>query len=709
MATGIAEPGIRTKTPIARRAYARPRFVFSVVLVIALFASATSAFGVPTVRYTRVSVSGNTYALAGLALVDSSMYGLLGESTNDGSSWSFGMAPGAFWGATAWGSGPVWGSMTSNRGLWTGATPAVLEEKSPPAGPTYEWRDVATDGPSVIAVGERKAIPYGETAQPATIWTSTNNGDTWTETLLAPNYGPTNPGDPVPAQPSAILEAVDATAGAPGLAVAVGTEYQQGDFNRLGTVKASLVYSSTDGGSTWTTRTAGISTLGIQLRDVDVVSSTVAWAVGSNRRVLRTTDGGANWQNWTAPQDLKVPQNLGATTYEIMAVAGIDDTHAYICGSNGKIGYVSGDPGVPANWSFFTVPGLPALSSIAARDAANAIAVGDGGLTARTTSGMGSWTAKTYTGAPTVSITGPTGGFTLDGSTVHVAGTSADAVTGLGVAQVQVRIKRSDARYWDGDSWESAARWLPASTANSWAMWGYDWTDDGSSQPGTHTIEFSARAINANGGVSAISPPIASAKSSTSVTPIVPATVPYTGVTIGGKVLSKTGQPILGAGTMSLSTVSGTKVTLVKSGIVPNASGVYSYVVKPINNTRYRWTYGGNTSFNGSSTDFYVTPQVRLYAPKATRSSTTFTVTTYVSPRHSSRAVRVYAYRYASGKWSTTPYKWAYATAYTYTSTTTRMVAKIGLPRGTYRFRAYAPADTAHAYTWSSYSTTYKY
>ena len=679
--------------------------MFSLVLVIALFASATSAFGVATRRYTRVSVSGDTYALAGLFLVDGVTHGLLGTSRNDGDTWSLGLTPGAFWGAAAWPDGPVWGSMTLNRGLWTGDRAAEIDYKSPPNGPIYEWRDVAYDGSAAIAVGNRTHADWGEPAQPGTIWRSSNGGDTWTEELRAPDYAPQPPDYTVPPQAAAVLEAVDAV---PGLAVAVGTEYPQEDFNYFGTPKQALIYSSTDGGLTWSQQSAGAT---LRLLDVDVVSSGptgVVWALGTGKRVFRSLDGGQTWSNWVAPNDFSAG-NLGATTYFANSIAGVDATHAYIAGTNGKIGYVS-DPTLvlspPTNWSFHTLAGLPTLNGIAARDATHAVAVGDNGLILNTIAGMGGWQAKNTATTPALAVTAPTGGFTLGAGSVNVAGTSSD--TGLGVAQVQLRIKRSDAKYWDGDSWEAPARWLRASTSSSWANWAYNWTDDGSSKPGTHTVEISVRAINGNGTVSAIVP-VASAKSSTSVLPIVPSIVPYTGATVSAKVLSKTGQPILGGGPMNLYRMSGTSALLVKSGIMPNYGGVYSYKLAPVNKTRYRWTYAGNTSFTGSSAYFYVTPSVRLYRPKASRSSSIFTVTTYISPRHSSRAVRVYAYRYSGGKWSTTPYKYAYATGYAYTSTTTRMVAKLSLPRGTWRFRAYAPADSYHAYTWSGYSVTYKY
>jgi hypothetical protein len=156
---------------------------------------------------------------------------------------------------------------------------------------------------------------------------------------------------------------------------------------------------------------------------------------------------------------------------------------------------------------------------------------------------------------------------------------------------------------------------------------------------------------------------------------------------------------------MNLYRMLGASPIMVKSNIMPDASGVYRYKLAPTVKTKYRWSFIGDPSYSASDGYFYVTPGVKLNVPKASRRYSTFTVTTYIAPRHSSRAVRIYAYKY--GK--TTPYKYAYATAYYYSSTTTRMVAKMSLPRGKWRFRAYAPADSAHAATWSSYSYYYTY
>lgn len=54
--------------------------------------------------------------------------------------------------------------------------------------------------------------------------------------------------------------------------------------------------------SPWQMQDSGTT---VNLRGIDSVDNTVAWASGSGGTVLRTTDGGAHWQKCTAPRDVK--------------------------------------------------------------------------------------------------------------------------------------------------------------------------------------------------------------------------------------------------------------------------------------------------------------------------------------------------------------------------------------------------------------------
>ena len=88
-------------------------------------------------------------------------------------------------------------------------------------------------------------------------------------------------------------------------------------------------------------------------------------------------------------------------------------------------------------------------------------------------------------------------------------------------------------------------------------------------------------------------------------------------------------------------------------------------------------------------------------APKSMSRSRSYTVTSTLKPRHTAGSfpLRIYKYRYVSGKWRSYGYVKAKASGY---RTYTRCSCKVKLPiKGTWRLRALAPADTYHKATWS--------
>jgi hypothetical protein len=78
------------------------------------------------------------------------------------------------------------------------------------------------------------------------------------------------------------------------------------------------------------------------------------------------------------------------------------------------------------------------------------------------------------------------------------------------------------------------------------------------------------------------------------------------------------------------------------------------------------------------------------------------TVKGYLKPRHTAGTfpVRIYKYRYVSGKWKSYGYVRAKASNY---STYTKYSASVKLPyKGKWRLRAYHPADAKHVAGWSA-------
>ena len=82
--------------------------------------------------------------------------------------------------------------------------------------------------------------------------------------------------------------------------------------------------------------------------------------------------------------------------------------------------------------------------------------------------------------------------------------------------------------------------------------------------------------------------------------------------------------------------------------------------------------------------------------------STRYTVYGSLKPRHTrgTKPVRIYRYKKVGAKWVNKGY--VKATAYDYKGYT-RYKAKVKLTsKGTWRLRAYAPADSRHVKAWSS-------
>ncbi|MCK9571411.1 YCF48-related protein, partial [Candidatus Pacearchaeota archaeon] len=128
-------------------------------------------------------------------------------------------------------------------------------------------------------------------------------------------------------------------------------------------------------GLNWTPQVSGVN---YTLYDVCAISTTVAWAVGSNGTILKTTDGGANW----------VPQVSG-TTKILHGVVAFDVNTVYVVGDTGTI-LKTTDGG--ANWVAQVSGTTQQLLDVSLTDATHAIAIGDAGTILKTTDGT-NWAA----------------------------------------------------------------------------------------------------------------------------------------------------------------------------------------------------------------------------------------------------------------------------------------------------------------------------
>lgn len=83
-----------------------------------------------------------------------------------------------------------------------------------------------------------------------------------------------------------------------------------------------VLFSTVDVFSQWVAQTSGTT---VRLRQLKAVDDNVVWVCGASGVVLRTRDGGTNWE-------VKTPTNTAVTNYSIDA---IDSLTAWITGTVG--------------------------------------------------------------------------------------------------------------------------------------------------------------------------------------------------------------------------------------------------------------------------------------------------------------------------------------------------------------------------------------
>lgn len=182
-------------------------------------------------------------------------------------------------------------------------------------------------------------------------------------------------------------------------------------------------------------------------------------------------------------------------------------------------------------------------------------------------------------------------------------------------------------------------------------------------------------------------------------------------VTVTGTLKSVTGAVIGQADVVLQSSPDGKKWTPILS-TKTLASGTYQFpAVKPKNLTYYRvWFNGDAKNFKGLSQTMTVKvkPVVGTpVAPSTARAGKAFSVYGSLKPVHTAgtKPVRVYKYKKVGTKWVKKGYVKATASDY---KSYTRYKVKMKLTKGTWRLRAYAPADGQHVKAWSSKYRTVK-
>jgi hypothetical protein len=211
---------------------------------------------------------------------------------------------------------------------------------------------------------------------------------------------------------SGLLKSVDA---------ASGTYYAAGN---TADGSSGTILKSTDG-TNWTTQVSS----GSKLNGISASDSSVAYAVGDNGTVQKTTNGGTNWSSQTTDSN-----------YVLYGVDTINATTAYAVGKNGNHGVILKTTD-GTNWiTTQTVSDTPLNAiSVVQTDPNVAFAVGDGSAILKTTDGT-TWVDAEFVGIG--------GGLS---SIYTVSSTKAYAVGVLGsVAKL------------DGTSWVDISASIPA-------------------------------------------------------------------------------------------------------------------------------------------------------------------------------------------------------------------------------------------------------
>ncbi len=191
---------------------------------------------------------------------------------------------------------------------------------------------------------------------------------------------------------------------------------------------------------------------------------------------------------------------------------------------------------------------------------------------------------------------------------------------------------------------------------------------------------------------------------STEVRLLAPSTCAYGSVTLAASLASTDGVPVEGRNLVLERSADATHWSPVRA-FVSGVSTV-SVTATPTVVSYYRVVFSGDTTYSAAASRVVkVKPRANISnvgSPWSMSRTRSYAAYGYLRPRHTSGSypVRIYKYRYVSGKWRA--YGYVNARAYNY-GTFTKYSVSLRLPyAGRWRLRALALGDVGHVATWSS-------
>ena len=675
------------------------RVLLAVVMVASLVFSATPGFAVNNphqINSISFAPDGLHGFMAGANLSTNPANGFLSYTTDGGISWHAYLLPRhltstvvAETAGTALASGEY--DMTAFRTVDGG------KAWTPTSGNYFTENIGAEVGAMTLLAGGRVAMAGRNTGTAngsvAAVSTSDDHGASWTRRVFGPIYPPPSDGSDAPST-DARFTAIGADPSG-SVAWAVGWEYKPGTK----IVQSPLIYKTEDAGLTWTSQAAPGSAA---LSAVTAISPTLAYAAGPSRMLFKTTDG-ATWAN------TNIARPTLTVNPDYYGIDAIDATHIVLVGGNSNTGdgivQWTKDGTTWTNYKSF--PGTT-LRSVVMMDAKRWIAVGDNETIVRTNDAGVTWTDPAASRKlPTVVLNQPAG----TQSVLSLSGTSGDA--GVGVAKVEISIKRDDGRYWDGSAWQLAQVWLPVTSANSWATWSFsDTLESTANQQRVLTVTAKATDGLGNSSGATKTSMLGTGLLQSAMTLAVPAVSAYGVATLSGSLKTSAGGA-LGGRPVAIQYSYDNRTWTTLGTVTTLSTGGFTKAIAPTRRTYYQASFAA-TSVNGAVRATATTlPRVYLSTPLAPTTALhghAFVSAGYLKPRHTAGTypVLVQAYRYErlrSGAWAWVLRRTYSGKAANY-SNYTKYTSSLALPyAGKWHIRAYHATDSLNAAT----STSFRY